>query len=249
MGILQKAELIIMILFLSFLLAVNANTNTQKQANKLLQNLNCGNFQTEFVVTKAVLYNSNSYPKSDNFHIGTVDINANKKDGYSCVHTLKKQGVSKMENGATVAWTEKRLNVAHDWFGANDNLNCQTDETQITQDADGIIHRMSVKGLTSNGNANTINFICFYPLRDDITYSEIQANANYGSIMSKAYNGEAEFGGSSFTIYKMGNLEAGFEVFDVRNALTGRFFPRTNTARMARVGDAVFAGVRPKPML
>lgn len=67
--------------------------------------------------------------------------------------------------------------------------------------------------------------------------------------MSKAYNGEAEFGGSSFTIYKMGNLEAGFEVFDVRNALTGRFFPRTNTARMARVGDAVFAGVRPKPMM
>lgn len=218
-----------MLLFSLVISAAYGDFNSQAQ--KLYNGLSCESFTMKFTVTKKQLYTSATYPASNWFTVGNGNENAKNKQ---CRYELEKVAID--------TWYERQKTVWLDFFSEKNYENCDLD---IDQDEHGILVNVVVKGRSDKGSKGytpqTINLSCFYPMN----HADIE---DLPTAYQTYINGEQTVNNdNTISIKKYGNITTPFELYDVRTNMTERFFPFTQTSRMAKIGQPILVGVWPKP--
>jgi len=252
---------VVMLLLGSLLAAVThaaavTSDLSEKQANKFRKHLDCNGFETTFTITKSMLYDQAKPPASDYFYIGGVDANKElagfRRDNWGCKGKFRSMT---RPRGQVV---EKAATFTLDWFDANDLNNCGI---KLTETISG-----GVNGMTNKIN---VQFIIFGDPRADIgkqdaelpdTTRVIQVECEVARTVDDwtyqyqhdvqltpnlAHLGTQPKGA---LIKKSGLFKSDvFETYDVRTGFTRAFHPYTEQHRMAKPGEPMLVGVRPKP--
>jgi hypothetical protein len=229
---------------------------SEKQANKFRKHLDCNGFETTFTITKSMLYDQAKPPASDYFYIGGVDANKElagfRRDNWGCKGKFR---AMTRPRGQVV---EKAATFTLDWFDANDLNNCGI---KLTETITG--------GLNGMTNKINVQFIIFGDPRSDIgkadaalpdTTRVIQVECEVARTVDDwtyQYQHDVELTPNlahlgtqpkGALIKKSGLFKSDvFETYDVRTGFTRAFHPYTEQHRMAKPGEPMLVGVRPKP--
>merc|ERR1712227_433704 len=246
---------LVMLLLGSLLAAVTHATAvssdlSSKQANKFRKHLDCNGFETTFTVTKSMLYDQAKPPASDYFYIGVVDASKQlagfRRDNWGCKGKFRPMTRPRGQQ------VEMAATFTLDWFDENDLNNCGIKLTETINNG--------INGRTSKIN---VEFIIFGDPRSDIdkvqdvlpnTSRVIQVECEVARTVDEwtyKYQNDPVLStglGRGATIKKSGLFKSDvFETYDVRTGFTRAFHPYTSQHRMAKPGEPMLVGVRPKP--
>jgi len=182
------------------------------------------------LLQKKQLY-TGSFPQSNWFVLGNGNENIESEE---CRYELKKILVG--------TWYERRYTVWFDFFSKNNYNNCGA---TVEQTEEGLFVSVDVSGLPSKSSHSprTITMNCFFPIHqneDDML--------SLSATAQDFVDGQQTVTGNDFHIKKWGNMTTPFELYDVRTNMTERYFPFTQTSRMAKIGQPILAGIWPKPI-